>query len=166
MSLIDSDTAEKVLSRLIVGAQLDSIRVYSLIMQMCFFVPAPIGQFPNELWVSFSGLGTLHDIEAAFEEQHGDERQDFFRARAKLLADVYFLLGKQVNGVSIGKSGILRLEIGGKCLLVAPDEDSNLEEIWSVRNCAHEPITEKDWYIALDDSGVLAARMPSVFLSE
>jgi hypothetical protein len=166
MNFLASDMAEKVISRLMVGAQLDSIRVYSVIMQMGFFVPVPVDGFPNEVWLTFSGVGTFHDVESVVDVCGAHKSQDFFEVRASFLKDAYFLLGKQIDFVSIKKSGALELKIGEKYLMVESEEDSNLEDIWSVRNGAYEPMAEEDWYITLGDSGVLAARIPSKFLNE
>ena len=166
MNFLDPDMAEKVISRLMVGAQFDSIRVYSLIMQMGFFVSVPADGIPNEVWLTFSGVGTFYDVESMVNVCVAHKSRDFFEVRASFLKDAYFLLGRKIDFVSIGKSGALELKIGEKYLVVESEEDSSLEDIWSVRNGAHEPMAEEDWYITLSDSGVLAARVASKFLNE
>lgn len=155
MSLINAQDRSGVISALLYGTQLDTIRVYSLIMQLGFIRLGAAKSLPNEIWVSLSGNLCL-----AGEPSIGvNPSMDFFERRAHALGAVYQLIGKKVTAARVSDSGALQIDIGGTCILVEADQDTNLEEVWSVMSDSAETNANHRGHVSLDDSGALSAKI-------
>jgi hypothetical protein len=61
----------------------------------------------------------------------------------------------------VSDSGALQIHLGGKCLHAEADDDTSLEEVWSVASDSPETTADHRWHVSLDDSGTLTARVPS-----
>jgi hypothetical protein len=159
MSLVNAQAASEVVSDLLCGAQLDTIRVYSLIVQMGFVCLGAAGNSPDEVWVSVSGALNVGEDHSTVGESALP--QEFFARRASAIGAVYQLIGQKVTAASVSESGALQIQFGGRRMRAEADKDANLEEVWSVVSDSPETTTDHRWYVSLDDSGALSARVPS-----
>jgi hypothetical protein len=159
MSLINAQGASEVVVDMLRGAQLDTIRVYSLIVQLGFVCLGRAGNFPDEVWVTVSGMLLVEGDNSMVGESRSS--RDFFACRASALGDVYRLIGQKVTAASVSDSGALQIHLGGKCLHAEADDDTSLEEVWSVASDSPETTADHRWHVSLDDSGTLTARVPS-----
>ncbi len=87
--------------------------------------------------------------------------QDFFTCRGSALSEVYRLIGQEVTAASVSDSGALQIHLGDKSLRAEADDDTALEEVWSVASDSPEVTAGHRWHISLDDSGAISARVPS-----
>lgn len=157
--IIDKVSATGAISRLLVGATLDSFRVYSTILQLAFYRDAADGNMPNEVWISCSGSVSIRND---FSESNVDSRgeSDFFESRMHVLSKVYNQIGSVVDGVFLDELGVLKLGVGGIEIEFKPDKDC-FEEVWAVMSDSPNTSERHDWYIALDDTGQLGGRIPA-----
>lgn len=159
MSLISAQGASQVVWDLLRGAQLDTIRVYSLIVQLGFVCLGRAGNLPDEVWVSVSGT-LLVEGDTSMVGESASSR-DFFARRASALGEVYRQIGQEVTAASVSDSGALQIHLGGKSLRAEADDDTGLEEVWSVVSDSPEATADHRWHVSLDDSGAIYARVPS-----
>lgn len=157
MSIVNPQAASERVSELLRGTQLDTIRVYSLIVQLGFVRLGAADNLPDEVWISVSGSLIVEENPATVGEV-GLSR-DFFDRRASVLSAVYRLIGQTVTAASVSDSGELQVHLGGKCLRAEADDDANLEEVWSVFSDSPETTAEHRWHVSLDESGALSSRV-------
>lgn len=157
MNFVNGQRASKVVSDLLYGAQLDTIRVYSLIIQLGFVCLGRASSLPNEVWISISGTLLVEGGTSTVRELASS--RDFFACRASILGDVYQLIGQEVAAANVSDLGVLEIHLGG-CRLRAEADDTDLEEVWSVVSDSPEPTVDHQWYVVLDDSGVISVRAP------
>ena len=156
MSIVSNHVASEVISSLIGGAQLDTIRIYSLVVQLGFVRLDAAEGWPNEIWVSVSGN---LDVGGSFAADWDSKSAgDLFVRRAKALGSAYLLIGKRVTAVRVSESGALQMELEDSGLRADAGEDASLEEVWAVMSDTPDVSADHRWYVALDDSGVLSAR--------
>lgn len=159
MSLVNNKVASEIVFALLRGAQLDTIRVYSLIVQLGFVrLGTAAGDLPNEVWVILSGGLTIKEEPSMVAESRSS--QDFFGRRASVLSAVYRLIGQDVTDASVSDAGVLEMQLGGQCLCADADDEENLEEVWSVVSDFPETAADHRWYVSLDECGGLSAHVP------
>jgi hypothetical protein len=158
VELVKVQGASGVVSTLLRGAQLDSIRVYSLIVQLGFVRVGAEGNLPGEVWISISGALILEEDSSMAQESAS--LRDFFVRRAAVLGAVYRLVGREVTAAGVSASGALQVHFGGQCLRGEADDEVNLEEVWSVASDSPDTRAEHRWYVSLDDAGALSTRLP------
>lgn len=159
MGIFSIQEASRVAADLLRGTQFDSIRAYSLIVQLGFIRVGSPGSAPGEAWVSVSGNlaceGTL---------SKGGERissSDFFESRRRVLGEAFRLIGSTVTAVDISDSGDLRISFGELSLVVRLDDECALEEVWAVMGDTPDTRADHAWYVSCDQSGVLSGRHPA-----
>lgn len=148
------DSCSKAISALLLGAQLDSIRAYSLIMQLGFIRTVPADGLPVEVWVSISGDLVAKNTSPRLME-------DFFERRAQAFCTTYLLIGQKVTATSISATGALQIDFGAMSLSAEADGKDELDEVWAVSSDTPDTSVDHDWYIALDDNGALSLRTPA-----
>lgn len=158
MNLVNAQVASGVVSDLLRGAQLDTIRIYSLIVQLGFVCLHAAGRSPSEVWVSVSGNLFVEEDPLMRESRSS---RDFFACRESALGAVYRLIGQEVTAATVSESGALRIDLGGKHLRAEADDGENLEEVWSVVSDSPDTNADHRWYVSLDESGALSARAPA-----
>ncbi len=151
--------ASEVVSTLLKGAQLDTIRVYSLIVQLGFLRIGGAENVPGEVWLSVSGNLTIEDESSTVGKVN--PAIDFFSSRERAISESYRLIGKEVAATTVSDSGFLEVHLGSKLLRVEADTDGDLEDIWSVTDGLPDPNSVHQWHVSLDDSGCLSVRAPS-----
>jgi hypothetical protein len=152
MPIVNAHAASEIVCSLLQGAQLDTLRIYSLVMQLGFFRPENVADLPAEAWVSLSGTLVNEQAEPVAPE-------DFFERRASALSAAYRLIGQRVTSAHVLDSGALRIRFGERSLRVEAD-DTNLEEVWSVMSDSSEPAADHSWWASLHESGELSAHAP------
>jgi hypothetical protein len=159
MSIVNIHVASEVISALLCGAQLDTIRVYSLIIQLGFFRENGQEALPNEIWVSVSGSLVLKDPGCPLQD--GTVAEDFFSLRGRILRETYSLIGKEVSAARVSEVNALQIDLGDKSLCAEPDNKGNLEVIWEVMSDTPDVSVHHRWHVSLDDAGVLSAHRPT-----
>lgn len=159
MSLSNTQVCSEVASALLRGAQLDTIRAYSLIIQLGFIRPSASDGLPAEIWVSVSGDLVVN--ESSSTAGYGQTAGNFFEHRALALSAIYYLIGKEVTGARVLESGALQIDFAGKGLRAESSGDDNLEEVWAVMSDTPVATAEHRWYVSLNDSGALSACAPT-----
>ena len=158
MNNIDSIIATDVVLKLLRGTQFDTIRVFSLIVQLGFVRTGLVQDLPQEVWIVLSGnLQVGNQTAPDFKPTPGD----FFSRRANALSDCYHLIGKEVSDARVADSGTLEITLSKAKICVEADEEGDLEEIWGVMSETPNPMTEHQWYVSLDDSCRLSAHVPN-----
>lgn len=158
MNLVSPLVASEAVAVLLYGAQLDTIRVYSLIVQLGFVRLGDAVNLPSEVWVSLSGelASSMRESAPAKVGLAGD----FYMRRVDALSAVYRLLGESVTAAGVSGSGALEIYFGGTSLRVELDDEASLEEVWSVASDSPETTAVHRWYVALNESGELFAHVP------
>lgn len=136
----DYVTTEGFLSDKLLGAQLDSFRVYSVVLQMDFIADSDTGL--RSYWLSATG-----DVSIT-------EQSDVYRDRSEVLSSLYGLIGQRVSSVQIEDGGVLALSIGDKVLAIGMN-DQTFEIVWSVTPESPEPYAEHDWSVSYTDESEL-----------
>lgn len=158
MNLNDRLKGHEAVSKLLCSTQLDTIRVYSLILQLGFLRLRAEDNLPRQVWVSASGRFM---IEGAVQDAGGSHREEnFFSQRASVLAAMYKLIGQRVVFAGLSDSCALEINIGSTRLLIDRDDES-LEEVWSVASDSPDATLDHDWSVSLDDSNEISVRVPT-----
>lgn len=151
MRFANASEASEIVAALLKGAQLDTLRVYSLIIQLGFFRPNAKENSPREIWLSASGSLDIVEGDTSFGSVAFEK--DFFLKRVTALGVLYKLIGQKVSTVNISESGILRISIGDVEIQAGFDDEVNFEEIWSVMTEAPDVTADQKLRVTLDDSG-------------
>lgn len=163
MTIANMLQASDAVSTLLRGAQLDTIRIFSLVLNLGFVHGNRIG-LPNVIWVSLSGALSIDQKSNPKSTPSG--RDDFFEVRGNAIRQLYSLIGGAVSGATVAASGRLEIVLGEHLLQVGPSEsDSDLEEVWAVMSDSPDVSVDHSWYVMLDDSGRLSTRTPSTFIA-
>ncbi len=152
--------AKEAINILLLGAQLDSLRVFSSVIDINFLRLPKVKNVPTSVWLSVtsqvqfwpSSTQVTNVIKAS-----GDD--DFFQSRKKALVDIYSVIGNTVTAIDIDPSGVLELYFDVGTLSLAGDP-ADLEEIWSITSDTPEPYGNQDWAITLTDQRELVTRRP------
>ncbi len=127
------------LSDYLLGANLDKIVIYSVVVQLCF-----ISSRDNSyVWVSAS-------CDCFFDEQKND--RDFFENRKIFFNKIYDAMGKDVSGVDILQNGTLIITIDNKKVIFSAGNDDS-EIIWSVTSDIPEQFENHRFSIRLVEGG-------------
>jgi hypothetical protein len=157
MNLSTPSEGAEIAGKLLCGLQLDSVRVYSLIIQLGFIRLQAADALPEEVWCVFSCDVSLHSQDPKCHR----EQDGFIDRRAAALRDIYHLIGLRVSKVSIILSGELEIEFGEETLTTSWARDVRLEESWALMSGSPNTGSEHAWYLALDDSGILSVKTPT-----
>ena len=156
MTVADRNAAAGVVAMLLQGTVLDSIRAYSLVLQLGFVRLGSVEMLPSEVWVTLS-----RSLQVGRSSQIDDPgKQDFFSSRAAGLRDLYLLIGKSVTSATVQENYVLNLVIDGQTVAVSRDKE-NLEEVWKVVSDGPECGVESRWAVTLDDAGEISLRSPN-----
>ena len=158
MSLVSVQAGSELVSALLRGSQLDSIRAYSLIVQLGFIRAETAEGLPGEIWLSVSG--NLVVTESSSNSTSLERGGDFFQCRALALPATYLLIGHEVTAASISETGSLRIDLGARSVHVESYPHEGLEEVWAVMSDSPSTTADHPWYISLDDTGALSADVP------
>jgi len=124
----------------LLGAKLDSFRVYSIELQLNFLGDTSEGL--QSYWLSAMGNVSLTD------------RSNTFQDRPEVLANPYGLMGQNIKAVNIKDNGALELCVGNKVLTICIDDEA-FEVVWSVTPESPDPYVEHDWSVTLTDESEL-----------
>lgn len=142
-------------SRILVGAQFDCIRVFSAVWILGFFRSGIAVDLPNEIWASTSGA--IHRQKNTTEvNAKQDAILPFPENRASILGDLYLLIGQDVLEASISPSGKLCISFS-ECKLYFEDDHETFEEVWSLMSDSPDVNADHRWYIYLSDKGRVGA---------
>lgn len=138
---------ENFLKDKLLGAQLDTFQVYSLVLAIDFYVGSLPGR-KGSCWLSTSDRISISSDIGVFND------------RRTVLAELYDLIGEYVKDVKIESNGSLVLNIGGKLLTASLDEGGADDESWSVTPDSPDIYAEHDWLVALAEGSELVLRLP------
>jgi hypothetical protein len=156
MEKLKIEDAVKATSQLLVGASLDSFRVFSTVLLIGFYRSDSGPGLPNEVWLSCSGRIIVNEKGTFTLNVNQDE--DFFLQRVSVIGKLFKLIGSSVEAVAISPSGILSFEMDGVEIRCEPDKE-NFEEIWTVMSDSPDTSEDHRWYIALDDNGEVGGQI-------
>lgn len=166
MSVSDSTVARRVVSDLLVGTRLDSLRVYSMVLYLCFERIEEDPRLPRDLWVSGTGrissngdstpLGS--SLASANELSCTDE---FFKHRADVIKEIYLLIGHTVETVQIDEDNKLIINFAQTAITFGKDV-TDLEVIWSVMSESADESVPHEWYVGLTDTSELVVKVKGV----
>ncbi|BCT91969.1 hypothetical protein LYSHEL_09930 [Lysobacter helvus] len=147
MEMLTYPHAGKVLSKLLVGSQLDSIRVYSLLVELSFFRPdEPPAGTPKMIWVVASG-----EIEVSCAMP--DSPVDFFERRSRAIASLYNCMGQFVEAVR-PEEHKLSISVGAVSITLSPDNKDVDAEFWALMDDSPDVTSNHEWLIAGLSSGI------------
>lgn len=156
MSIASTGEVSAVVNRLLCGTLLDSIRVFSVVVQLCFVRAADSSQLPGKVWVVASGRLLASAPETRLELENAS---DFFEQRAEVLGRLYQLIGQEVSAADVSSMGTLEIRLGDSRISARSDQ-ADLEEVWAVMSDSPDAFAAHAWYVSLDDAGRLSARSP------
>jgi hypothetical protein len=154
----ENDGVNTTLETMLKGTQLDTLRVYSMLIQLGFVRVNASDDLPRNVWVSASGRVTLAAMEESDAQSVSDI--DFFARRAAALRDLYLLIGGQVSSARATSSGTLEILLGSTVIRAEPEGEGDLEEIWEVTSGMPDPSPRSAWYVCLDSFGTISVRSP------
>ncbi|UTP72645.1 hypothetical protein NLG07_11795 [Alteromonas sp. LMIT006] len=141
----DIESANKKLTALLLGAQLDRIVISSIELNMCF-ISETIPR--TEIWLTTSGRVSSSNLLT---------EEDFFEQRGKSLSLIYSLIGSTIASINVIEEGQLSFELNDLTIYILPDEDSS-EEVWSVTPDSYSPYQDYEWFVTFTDSHELLVK--------
>jgi hypothetical protein len=157
MNISTPSEGTEIADKLLCGLQLDTLRVYSLIVQLGFIRLHEADGLPDEVWGVFSC-----DVAVRSQNHNHHRNQDsFIDRRAAALRGLYLLIGLRVSKVNIIQSGDLEIEFGEATLTTSWNRDVNLEECWSLMSDSPNTDADHAWYLGLDEFGALSLKTPT-----
>jgi hypothetical protein len=156
MNQRNSENAAKIIAKILHGSQLDTIRIYSVILQLGFIRLTGANDLPEEIWLNLSCSLRVETDASIFECS-----KNFHGRRIDALTAVYQLIGREVHGANVSATGTLEIELGDTRLFAEPDGETDLEEVWSVVSDSPEANADHRWRVILDDFGVISIRTPN-----
>lgn len=146
--------ASQVASYLLIGAHLDSVRVYSSSLVLCF-ARLNEQQRPDEVWITSTGrirVSAPNFIAPAVTDALLDQR-------GLALYVLCQLIGEDVSSVHIFGDGALEFSLGGCGVQLHADEVST-EEVWSITSDSPDPNYQHRWSVTLDELGDVSVHVP------
>ncbi len=157
MTISSRQECTDIASILLMGCQLDTIRIHSLVIQLGFICvgrPAPL---PIEVWLSLSGDFAV--TSAGFSLPYSS-KDDFFQRRALMLGKIYMLIGEKVTSADILETGTLQIDLGSASIFSGVDEEANFEKVWELASDIPNNNDTQSWYVSLEDDGSFLSRKP------
>lgn len=158
MNSTEAQRASATVASLLRGAQLDTIRIYSVVVQLGFVRLGDQAGLPGEIWLVVSG--DLRVSDASERGESSGVSLGFFDRRASALGAIYARIGQYVSSARVSVAGVLEIELGDARVLAQADQEGDLEEIWSVMSDSPEPHAPHQWFVSFDDSGNVSVRVP------
>ena len=143
-------SCSELVSSLLRGAQLDTIRIYSLIIQLGFIRTGRTREISNllsEVWVTVSGDFCVEML----PKTEVSPARDFFDKRSLMLARTYLLLGKEVTFINVSESGLLEIGLMNNIIYAKPDDEENMEEAWVITSESPDVNFKHQWRVSPDD---------------
>jgi hypothetical protein len=131
-------------------AQLDSIRVHSIVLELGFFVNRADDPL---MWVVVTG-----DFKVTTDSSY-DSSVDFFERRGHAIRAAYGYMGDEVREINIG-SNLLEIAFDNGSFLIFPDEGDSPEESWAVTTGSPDVHLSHRWLIAPDETGAIRLQSP------
>lgn len=150
-----SGAALRVARYLLLGAYLDSLRVYSSSLELRF-ARLNEQERPNEVWIAFTS-GIRVEAPSLHSSPAVDALHDKRGAALYVLCQ---MIGEEVSSVEIAGSGALLFHLGSCCVQLHLDE-VNTEEVWSITSDSPDPNHKHQWSVTLDEFGQVAVHVPS-----
>ncbi|UOG40328.1 hypothetical protein [Leptospira noguchii] len=141
------------LIRLLKNAELESLRVHKLCLQIEF---SQIGKqdLPVTIW-----LTTNNSIFVAENIESINRDVDYYDQRVVVIKDLYYLIGEKISSVSLSENGELSILIGDKILFLFREKDE-FEEVWKIMDNSTSEFVNHDWYITLLDYNEFDLKYP------
>jgi hypothetical protein len=158
MSITNNTSASVAVDGLLRGMSLDSVRIYSVVVQLGFFRPNSASSLPVEAWITTSGNLRVEPVTPLINGEFLSQ-DDFFTGRSLAVFELYKLVGKEIMEAFVLESGELAFQLGEKRVLIQPD-GGELEEVWAVMSDSPDTNISHQWHVALDDSGSISVRYP------
>jgi hypothetical protein len=129
---LDSQFASQAIQKLLVGANLDEVRIGGIQGCLRFLNDSVIAN--GSTFVELCFCCSAYVVTAS-NTPSIEPAQEFHFARSNFLSDVYYLMGENVDGALVDKTGCLMLTFGPKMVVLsitAQDREAD-DWIWSVR---------------------------------
>ncbi|WP_061250294.1 hypothetical protein [Leptospira alstonii] len=141
------------LVRLLNNAELESLRVHKLCLQIEF---SQIGKkdLPVTIW-----LTTNNSLFVAENIESVDRNIDYYAQRVAVIKDLYYLIGEKVSSVLLSENGELSISIGDKILFLFR-EKNEFEEVWKIMDNSTSEFVNHEWYITLLDYNEFDLKYP------
>ena len=144
-AIYDAPQVETFLRKKLVGAQLDSFQVYSLLLNIDFLAASDVGL--QSCWLS-----TLGDVWVSRNSAN-------YRERSDVLVQLYQAIGQKVRDVTVEENGGLRIHFG-KWFLAVELNKVNFETVWALTPNSPDPTANHEWRVALTDEAELIGSLP------
>lgn len=161
MDIYKAEEAEKKIQYILIEAVVDELRIYSTVLNIGFHQTATEGNKPNYLWVNIFSDATLAGGNLS---PQNFPNNTFFDRRAKLISELYLLLGRKVTSAKIKSSGFLEVHLNDQILTCFHDgnDDAIEEEVWSITSGTPAPYEAHEWSMSLDKVGEIYLKTPDV----
>jgi hypothetical protein len=144
--------AKNAATDMLVGALLDSIRVFSLEVQLGFSRLPAVNPFPFAVWLcTMARLDILREgaAQPALEAECPDA--EFFQSRAVALSQLHGLIGREITSLEIHPGGAFEIVLDRKRLIIRPN-NNDFDEVWAIRSDSPEPFGQQGWSVVLDQN--------------
>lgn len=139
---------------LLLGACLDSVRVYSSSLVLCF-ARLNEQEKPDEIWITSTG-----PVRAYAPDLLAPSVADaLLDQRGAALYVLCQLIGEDVSSVGVSGDGVLEFSLGACTVQVRADE-VNTEEVWSITSDSPDPTHQHRWSVTLDELGNVSVHVP------
>ncbi|MGQ2802152.1 hypothetical protein ACT54M_17395 [Leptospira santarosai] len=135
---------QRILSKLLNGAQLDSIRVYSIALDLEFNQISK-SNLPTTIYITTSN--PIYLLQDFSQVSNTDYKVDFYKQRGKVINQLYSMIGQEIKSVQLSKKGELTIAFDEKIFFLSRDVEE-FETIWEVMDITTDPKIEHNWYIS------------------
>ncbi|MDI7158059.1 hypothetical protein [Leptospira santarosai] len=135
---------QRILSKLLNGAQLDSIRVYSIALDLEFNQISK-SNLPTTIYITTSN--PIYLLQDFSQVSNTDYKVDFYKQRGKVINQLYSMIGQEIKSVQLSKKGELTIAFDEKNFFLSRDVEE-FETIWEVMDITTDPKIEHNWYIS------------------
>lgn len=136
---------------ILLGASFDSMRIYSVVLQIAFMKTNPDDGALDQVWLSINGgmqVG-IHRVD--------DATADPAAARAQAVGLLSLLFGQTVSSVHVDDRGELSITVGDQSIR-AYSAGYDMEDIWTVYSGSSAPYDFHERYVGLADTGEVVIR--------
>ncbi|WP_061220257.1 hypothetical protein, partial [Leptospira santarosai] len=102
---------QRILSKLLNGAQLDSIRVYSIALDLEFNQISK-SNLPTTIYITTSN--PIYLLQDFSQVSNTDYKVDFYKQRGKVINQLYSMIGQEIKSVQLSKKGELTIAFDEK----------------------------------------------------
>ncbi|UML78823.1 hypothetical protein [Leptospira kirschneri] len=156
---MEKQDLELLLTKLLLGAQLDSIRAYNIALDLEF---NQIGKPKLPITIYFTTSNPIWIIQDKDKTYEIDYKTDFFKQREKIISELYSLIGQEVRFVRVSNKGELTFAFYEKTFFLSRNTEE-FETIWEIMDNTTDVKVNHDWHISWLEYNDVDLKIPENF---